>query len=278
MSTRLSALPENIHHPTLLLCSDGTIPRVEWDGHCATWLGGRYLGARVLFSDSAPWSSPCPWSTPTWLLGSVHLGLLQVHGCPRSSASSIPTACTGLSLLTSLPHSAGLAGSSSTMWLLTAVCFSVPNHPEQNKSLPHFGPQRVSVCFMLSFGPVCWWEPSEVKHECSGLPWYPSYLVLIAISLNCISQLFASSPAPRTPHCHLYRGGRFAFISYPQVLNKIGPGVRWPQCKSGSVTWCHLISLSLSFLTCSVEMIIVSTSLDCWGYSMRNACTAFRTV
>lgn len=79
------------------------------------WLGSHYLGAAVLFSVSAYRSPQFLQHTPTWPLGSVLLGLLQVHGCPRSSALSIPTAHTGLVPLTSLPHSAGLVGSSGTM-------------------------------------------------------------------------------------------------------------------------------------------------------------------
>ena len=44
------------------------------------WLGSHYLGAAVLFSVSAYRSPQFLQHMPTWPLGSVLLGLLQVHG------------------------------------------------------------------------------------------------------------------------------------------------------------------------------------------------------
>lgn len=122
--------------------------RKKWDGHCAT------CGVGV-----ATWESQC-FSPGAPLVPAAHLhGLWALCTCifyrsmgaPGSSAFSIRTACTGLSPLTSLPHSGSLAGSPGTMGLLAAVCLSVPNHPEQNKLLPHFGFQRISLCFILSW-------------------------------------------------------------------------------------------------------------------------------
>lgn len=115
--------------------------------------GGYSLRALGVFLRLRPWGTP----GPVWPPSSVHLGPFSGPWVPGSSAFSIPTART----MPLTPHlTPSLHQPGWLLWLmrlLAAVGLSVPNYPEQNKSLPRFGSHRISLCvFYIVFClPMC---------------------------------------------------------------------------------------------------------------------------